>query len=393
MRPIAPHQQPSNPVSLHELRIIPPRVKRASRRWERTGKPKSRAGCLTCKTRRVKCDEAKPTCVRCAKANFECDGYDSEPGSKSPSSNDANSHGTSRLVAGQPVLLPKADASPTTPPLDTSPASSAYSDTHASLHLMGSLASTSNSVTYFDAFRNQLSQSNDGFYYSGFFARIIMEESLLDECIRQSVLAIGALTHAAMLAAQEPYQSNNIRTMTSTPPRFADEHHQESLRYYAHALTRFRDRMQTDHQVSHRWILIMTLLLVVYEILQSDFETADRLLDCGVRVLQDSLKSYQNMPTSQLQAFASGGTPSHAQTLPCFAMADEYCSRLSLKWASVILIKNDSLLQFLDLGVDSSTSFATSWSEFNVFADKYLSQYCTMSIGGSEILTGSHASG
>ena len=34
-----------------------------------------RTGCATCRKRRVKCDEAKPTCARCRVANFVCEGY------------------------------------------------------------------------------------------------------------------------------------------------------------------------------------------------------------------------------------------------------------------------------------------------------------------------------
>ncbi|CZR58511.1 uncharacterized protein PAC_08403 [Phialocephala subalpina] len=34
-----------------------------------------RTGCLTCRKRRVKCDQAKPTCNRCRNANYECEGY------------------------------------------------------------------------------------------------------------------------------------------------------------------------------------------------------------------------------------------------------------------------------------------------------------------------------
>ena len=36
-----------------------------------------KTGCLTCRKRRVKCDERKPTCLRCEVANVECDGYQS----------------------------------------------------------------------------------------------------------------------------------------------------------------------------------------------------------------------------------------------------------------------------------------------------------------------------
>ncbi|KAJ5898772.1 hypothetical protein N7495_003516 [Penicillium taxi] len=36
---------------------------------------RTRTGCLTCRTRRIKCDERKPTCERCESANVECAGY------------------------------------------------------------------------------------------------------------------------------------------------------------------------------------------------------------------------------------------------------------------------------------------------------------------------------
>ncbi|KPM44513.1 hypothetical protein AK830_g2026 [Neonectria ditissima] len=40
------------------------------------GVPGRSKGCNTCRKRRVKCDETKPTCVRCTKAGFECLGYE-----------------------------------------------------------------------------------------------------------------------------------------------------------------------------------------------------------------------------------------------------------------------------------------------------------------------------
>ncbi|KAJ9137097.1 transcriptional regulatory protein moc3 [Pleurostoma richardsiae] len=40
------------------------------------GVPGRSKGCNTCRRRRVKCDEGKPTCVRCLRAGFECLGYD-----------------------------------------------------------------------------------------------------------------------------------------------------------------------------------------------------------------------------------------------------------------------------------------------------------------------------
>ncbi|KAF2474349.1 uncharacterized protein BDR25DRAFT_215713, partial [Lindgomyces ingoldianus] len=41
----------------------------------RKGAPKTRTGCITCKIRRIKCDEKKPSCQRCVSTGRKCDGY------------------------------------------------------------------------------------------------------------------------------------------------------------------------------------------------------------------------------------------------------------------------------------------------------------------------------
>ncbi|TQS32088.1 hypothetical protein Golomagni_07605, partial [Golovinomyces magnicellulatus] len=45
----------------------------------RVSKPKVRTGCITCKIRRVKCDEVAPSCNRCTSTGRKCDGYGPRP--------------------------------------------------------------------------------------------------------------------------------------------------------------------------------------------------------------------------------------------------------------------------------------------------------------------------
>ncbi|KAJ5694052.1 hypothetical protein N7536_004464 [Penicillium majusculum] len=45
------------------------------RKWA----PKLKSGCMTCKIRRVKCDEEKPQCRRCISTGRKCDGYPHPP--------------------------------------------------------------------------------------------------------------------------------------------------------------------------------------------------------------------------------------------------------------------------------------------------------------------------
>ncbi|KAK3191592.1 hypothetical protein K4F52_002407 [Lecanicillium sp. MT-2017a] len=47
----------------------------ASKARERRWAPKVKTGCQTCRSRRVKCDEAKPECQRCITGGFTCKGY------------------------------------------------------------------------------------------------------------------------------------------------------------------------------------------------------------------------------------------------------------------------------------------------------------------------------
>ncbi|KAF2114109.1 hypothetical protein BDV96DRAFT_600841 [Lophiotrema nucula] len=44
-------------------------------------KPKTKTGCITCRVRRVKCDEANPSCLRCTSTGRKCDGYTTAPSS------------------------------------------------------------------------------------------------------------------------------------------------------------------------------------------------------------------------------------------------------------------------------------------------------------------------
>ncbi|KAL0936150.1 C6 zinc finger domain protein [Colletotrichum truncatum] len=48
----------------------------------RKGSRKVRTGCFTCKTRKVKCDETKPACLRCSNTGRQCDGYPAPPRSE-----------------------------------------------------------------------------------------------------------------------------------------------------------------------------------------------------------------------------------------------------------------------------------------------------------------------
>ncbi|CEJ88298.1 hypothetical protein VHEMI04677 [[Torrubiella] hemipterigena] len=60
--------------AMHILSFRPQKGTLQERRYRRqTAHQKSRNGCLRCKARRVKCDEAKPRCARCLKTKTHCE--------------------------------------------------------------------------------------------------------------------------------------------------------------------------------------------------------------------------------------------------------------------------------------------------------------------------------
>ncbi|KIV79351.1 hypothetical protein PV11_06917 [Exophiala sideris] len=71
----------------------------------RVGTQKVRTGCVTCKRRRVKCDEGSPRCTRCLKAGRACEGYANRPGSGEPFKFVVYTpHGGAQLLSGDPDL-------------------------------------------------------------------------------------------------------------------------------------------------------------------------------------------------------------------------------------------------------------------------------------------------
>ncbi|KAL8356423.1 hypothetical protein RB601_001637 [Gaeumannomyces tritici] len=84
-----PDSMPDSPSSQHQHAMS-----------GRKGSRKVRTGCITCKVRKVKCDEAKPFCVRCMKSGRQCDGYldPSVMGSRRKSNRD----GRALSVGGSP---------------------------------------------------------------------------------------------------------------------------------------------------------------------------------------------------------------------------------------------------------------------------------------------------
>ncbi|EPX74653.1 transcription factor Moc3 [Schizosaccharomyces octosporus yFS286] len=86
---------------------IPLLVKQQQEQPPKPVKRRTKTGCLTCRRRRIKCDETKPLCANCSKSNRNCEGYPNP--STTPQTGESLSPVNVNINA---ALLPQQQSSP-----------------------------------------------------------------------------------------------------------------------------------------------------------------------------------------------------------------------------------------------------------------------------------------
>ncbi|KAM7202671.1 hypothetical protein V8F33_002597 [Rhypophila sp. PSN 637] len=243
------------PICLHPIAPRPPETPSrdpaqpgAARKRTRASKPKVRTGCKTCKIRHLKCDEAKPACRQCSKVRMVCDGYDHH---RSPSSGES-----------------------TSPTPSLSPSRTKYS-TH--------------DIPYLDFFRYQLIDDFAGSSCTDFWSRVVLCEAMTSDSVRHITLAIAALSKAI---SESPSDIKPSPLSPWTEKSVINTTHAVALRHYVKALSLFRHQHLDNGIQSPRAVLIMTLLLITFELLQGNMESVDNLLTTSIQLLRDSLTHF-----------------------------------------------------------------------------------------------------
>lgn len=225
---------------------------------------KVRTGCITCKERRVKCDEVKPICLRCTRAGQICKGYMpllSEPRPRKPEP------ATRRLLPRQT-------------PSKSSGLAITVGRALPFIRLDGS------DVLYFDFFRSEAVKELSGYLPSTFWSRIVLCESLTDPCIRHAILALGAASYPLVARNQHlPRSSTNNATLNA--------HGRAAICHHTKALSLFREMMANSvENFPSRSVFIATPLLVAFTMLQSNNQAAEALLS-GLKALQEVCHIWQ----------------------------------------------------------------------------------------------------
>lgn len=212
----------------------------------RASKPKVRSGCITCKVRRVKCDETRPGCLRCKKFGRECDGYLSDQSCSRRNSLIPLKPRPSSLNSPPPVVLFPGDEQ---------------------------------ERSYYQVFCDQTATDLAGFIRTDFWRRIALQESYSGPAIRHAVVALGALTKSHHVS------DNQLFGMTSSPSNASVEHREYALSQYNKAIVNFRQALaKKDPHI--RTALMACLLFVGFENFHGDYEAAARHMQCGLSLLE-----------------------------------------------------------------------------------------------------------
>ncbi|KAI1063885.1 hypothetical protein LB506_005832 [Fusarium annulatum] len=343
------------------VQLIPRRNARSKQRFYRLSKPKVRSGCLTCKTRRVKCDEGKPACARCVRGDFVCDGYETQP------------------TKHEVVLVP--------PPAQLVPVKFLPLAPSPLPGLDG------RSVPYLDAFRYHVAPELSGSFYMDFCEGTILTGVHQDDSIRQLVLALGALTLAiadeARDTKQSIAQSKPSPLKVWGPNSVKNRNHAASLKHYLKGVQGLRERLKLDPaHVSVRTMTVMTILMALFEILQGNHRSVDSILKSVTALLNEHLAQQRSTEGSKDEI------TSVQHTFLCFSMMCQYSRQIISAIPIYMQINTVSATEPPVYGLDLPKSLLGRWRLFNSAMMAYIGQaHNVVTLKDTEVIKQFHQRG
>ncbi|CZT48667.1 uncharacterized protein RSE6_09399 [Rhynchosporium secalis] len=207
---------------------------------KRARKPKTKTG-----IRRVKCDEDKPSCLRCTSTGRKCDGYKS----------------TSSLIESQDH-------------------SQQYELSLASMgigirNISSVLLKDGEEIRAFDFFRHRTAADLSGFFPSQFWDGLLLKASYSEPAILHAVIALGTL-HEMF---QDGKSGVSLDVLTSEKRKFALQQSNMAIGYLTRPSSNFTPR-------SSEAVLMACLLFICLEVFQGNHNSAIAHLDSGLKIMR-----------------------------------------------------------------------------------------------------------
>ncbi|MCJ1306946.1 hypothetical protein MMC25_000590 [Agyrium rufum] len=288
--------------SIAPASAIPPNttrtIKGAACGRKRVYSPKVRTGCITCKIRRVKCDEQKPECLRCRDTGRKCDGYLSaaELGKKSSAPNGARkgsviqtgtdgqrSQSTSLIVSDPSIFDDSASSEDVALVMrETHQVPDVFSLKSLSTDLPG----TEQEKRSFYYYHTRATRDLAGYFESEFWERQVLQASHREPAIRHALLALSSIYETFEerrmledpMAQTPPVDINEVISDHQPLSPFAVSQYNKAVKHLIHDI---RSKDSRSRSVT----LIACLLFVWIELIQGGYAKAISHLRSGLQIL------------------------------------------------------------------------------------------------------------
>ncbi|RKF64174.1 putative zn2 cys6 dna-binding protein [Erysiphe neolycopersici] len=237
--------------------------------------PKVKTGCITCRIRRVKCDETKPKCMRCCKYGTECGGY-------LPS----RSKQSVKVSTQNRILIPKLHSA----------------ERHLLLPTLNQFGSETEKQ-YFNVFSNQIAAAIFPYFDCESWMRIIRQACFAHLSIRHAAIAIGALgktyeiarlckkveTGERVVMDIKRVSGSQIRLQSTSSDdldKKANAHHRQALEHYDKAIRIMRHDIENgNHDI--RTSLIICMIINCFEHVHGNHKSAAIQAQTGLAMVHE----------------------------------------------------------------------------------------------------------
>ena len=208
------------------------------------------------RSRRVKCDETKPTCLRCRKADRKCRGYAQ----------------LNKVETTQELVLPGSVDSHSAPTFDLGLVTPGDSDERR----------------YFNYFCHRVLEDFNGYFSSGFWDLLVLQLSYSEQAVWHAVIALASMHERSVQRLMES------RT-TSLKLSYTTEQYTKALFY-------LRNGIENGDDYNLIAVLTCCILFIALEVLQGNYDSALLHLQNGFKIWCQAERSTESS-SSALSTF------------------------------------------------------------------------------------------
>lgn len=228
----------------------------------------------------MKCDETKPSCLKCSKSGFTCDGYPAFVAYRRPNRQPRKAallKGDGNKVKSQLQIAPKSCE------VGTSPAKGGNgSKEQVQNYPKTNLFQSEIEYRYFRVFCDKVSHSLSGYFELPLWTRSILQTAEQHAFIRHAIIAIGALDTTLVLdiSTAGPQSPHSI-SLTK-----GNEHRIFALKQYNMAVKGMR-QISSEKNNDMRTTVLGILLIICFESLYGNHKTSLAQIRAGLKFLED----------------------------------------------------------------------------------------------------------